>query len=74
MQTHLQQRVTTLLNQDNTAALATCGPAGAQLSVVPYTVSDLQLLLFLPRGSDHLFNLETNPGTALLDHRVARQG
>jgi hypothetical protein len=66
MHADLQQRVAALLSQFDTAALATCGPAGGQLSFVPYAVQDLLLELFLPPGSDHLFNLETAPRIALL--------
>ncbi len=61
MNQHLQQRVADLLAQYDTVTLATCGPAGPQISRVPYRVQQLDLYLFVPHGSDHLFNLESQP-------------
>jgi len=66
MNKHLQKRVNDLLRQHNSATLATCGPAGPQISIVAYTARHLHLHLELPRGSDHLFNLESQPGLVLL--------
>lgn len=66
MNKHLQQRVETLLNAHDTATLATCGPAGPQISIVTYTVKQLRLHLTLTHGSDHLFNLETEPSLVLM--------
>lgn len=66
MNAHLQQRVNDLLQQYDTATLATCGPAGPQISIVAYTVERLQLYLKLTHGADHLFNLETQPKLVLL--------
>ena len=66
MNAHLQQRVTGLLQQYKRATLATCGAAGAQISLVTYSVSGLHLYLALAHGSDHLFNLESEPRLALL--------
>ncbi|MBZ0297037.1 MAG: pyridoxamine 5'-phosphate oxidase family protein [Anaerolineae bacterium] len=66
MNRYLQGRVQALLTQYRTAALATCGPAGPQISTVTYTVDQLQLHLALPHGSDHLFNLETQPALVML--------
>jgi len=66
MNTHLQHRVNDLMQQYASATLATCGPAGPQLSIVVYTVRRLHLYLELPHGSDHLFNLESQPGLVLL--------
>ncbi len=66
MNTHLRQRIETLLNAHDSATLATCGSAGPQISIVTYTVQQLGLHLALPHGSDHLFNLETQPTLMLL--------
>lgn len=66
MNKHLQQRVEVLLNQYERAILATCGPAGPQISVVTYSVKQLRLHLTLTHGSDHLFNLETEPSLVLM--------
>jgi len=66
MNKHLQQRVEALFNAHDTATLATCGPAGPQISIVTYTVKQLRLHLTLTHGSDHLFNLEMEPGLVLM--------
>jgi len=66
MNQHLQQRVADLLAQYDTVTLATCGPAGPQIGLVPYRVQQLDLYLFVPHGSDHLFNLESQPELAVL--------
>lgn len=66
MNTHLQQRVNELLHRYNSATLATCGLAGPQISIVTYSVQQLRLQLVLPHGSDHLFNLETQPKLVLM--------
>ena len=66
MNKYLQQRVEALFGAHDTATLATCGPAGPQISVVTYSVKQLRLHLTLMRGSDHLFNLETESGLVLM--------
>ncbi len=66
MNTHLRQRVNDLLHRYSSATLATCGPAGPQISIVTYTVEQLNLHLALSQGSDHLFNLETQPLLVLM--------
>jgi len=66
MNTHLKQRIEELLNQYDAATLATCGPEGPQISRVPYQLHQFHLVLFLPHGSDHLFNLEDRPELVLL--------
>lgn len=66
MNAHLQHRVNDLLHHHNNVTLATCGPAGPQISVVTYTVQQLHLHLLIPNGSDHLFNLETQPALVLM--------
>ena len=83
MNKHLQQRVRELLTRYETASLATCGQAGPQIMSVPYRIQQLNLYLFVPHGSDHLFNLETQPELVLLSpewelhgrgHEVAPNG
>ena len=66
MSTYLQQRAEELLKQYDAATLATGGQAGPQVSHVPCKANGLRLHLFLPHGSDHLFNLETQPELVLL--------
>ena len=66
MNAHLQRRVNDLLHRHNSATLATCGPAGPQVSIVSFGVQQLCIHLTLSYGSDHLFNLETQPLLALL--------
>lgn len=66
MNKHLQKRVEVLLNQFDSTTLATCGQAGVQLSRVSYEVENLDIVLFLPQSSDHLFNLETYSALILL--------
>ncbi len=66
MNTYLKQRVEELLNRYDAATLATFGQAGPQISIVPYETRDLQLHLFIPRHSDHLFNLETQADLVVL--------
>lgn len=66
MNKHLQKRIEALLNQFDRATLTTCGPAGPQLSIVTYSVQGVQLHLEQLHGSDHLFNLETQPDLVLL--------
>lgn len=66
MNAHLQQRVKTLLQSYHSATLATCGPAGPQISIVACTVEELHLHLSVSHSSDHLFNLETQPLLVLM--------
>jgi len=66
MNKHLEQRVNDLLHRYRSATLGTCGPAGPQVSIVTYTVEQRQLHLAIPHGSDHLFNLETEPLLVLM--------
>lgn len=66
MNAHLYQRVEALLKRYEAATLATCGPAGPQISVVHYHMEAMRLHLDVPHGSDHLFNLEGQPVLVLL--------
>jgi len=66
MNKHLQERIEAILARYHTVTLATGGQAGPQISDVSYQAKHLRLYLFIPRSSDHLFNLETQPEVALL--------
>ena len=66
MNAHLQQRVKDLLAHHDSTTLATCGPAGPQISIVSMQVNGLYLTLFVPNTSDHLFNLASQTKLALL--------
>jgi hypothetical protein len=66
MNRHFQQQVRKLLERYSSATLATAGPAGLQIGLIPYRLHDTQLYLLLPQGSDQLFNLETQPDLVLL--------
>jgi hypothetical protein len=66
MNAYLRHRVNDLLHRYTSATLATCGPAGPQISIVFYSVQELRLHLALPHGSDHLFNLEMQPLLVLM--------
>ncbi len=66
MNKHLQQRIEALLALYDRATLATCGQAGVQINHVNYEVKNLDLHVFIPRSSDHLFNLETHSELVLL--------
>jgi hypothetical protein len=59
---HLKQRVIETLRPVSRVILATSGPAGLQASSLPCEVAGLRLYMLVPRSSDHLFNLESNPG------------
>ena len=58
---HLRQHIAAALAPTQAATLATSGPAGLQADLLPCAASGLLLYLLLPRTSDHLLNLETDP-------------
>lgn len=66
MNEHLRRRIEELFSECNQVVLATCGPAGPQVSRVPSEVRDRYLILKVDRASDHLYNLEVQPELALL--------
>lgn len=66
MNKHLQERVEQHLTRYDTALLATCGPAGPQITPVTYQAQHLDLYLYVPHITDHVFNLETQPDVVLL--------
>jgi hypothetical protein len=66
MNRHFQQQICELLERYSSATLATAGPAGLQIGLVPYQLQHTQLYLLLAHGSDQLFNLEQQPDLVLL--------
>ena len=63
---YARQRAAEVLKVPRTAVLATSGPAGLQAGVFPCQAVGLDLYLLVPQTSDHLFNLEHDPGVTLL--------
>lgn len=66
MNEHLHDRIQELLSISEQVILATCGPAGPQVSVVTGQMSHGCFLLYVERASDHLFNLEQKPDLTAL--------
>jgi hypothetical protein len=64
---HLRQRVIQALADARTATLSTFGPAGLQSSRLLCEASGIDLYMLVPRTSDHLFNLETEPEVTVVD-------
>ncbi|QPC81361.1 hypothetical protein G4Y79_16875 [Phototrophicus methaneseepsis] len=62
----LRQRVMDLFHQYDTVMLVTCGQAGPQISQVAYRPEAIDLHLFVPHNSDHLFNLESQSDVVLV--------
>jgi hypothetical protein len=58
---HLQQRIVETLAAARTVTLATYGPASIRANVFPCEAGSDGLYLLVPRTSDHLFNIESNP-------------
>jgi hypothetical protein len=65
MLNHLRRHVATTLAPARSATLATSGPAGLQAQVAPCLASGIQLYMLLPRTSDQLLNLESNPAVVV---------
>jgi hypothetical protein len=66
---HLRQRIAATLAETRAVTLATFGPADLQASILPCEAHDLRLFVLVPRASDQLFNLESNPSVvATADH------
>ena len=63
---YARQRALEILKIPSRAVLVTSGPAGVHASVFPCEASGLNLYLLIPRASDHIFNLEQEPGVTLL--------
>lgn len=58
---HLQQRIAETLAATRAATLATYGPASIRANIFPCEAAGAGLYLLVPRTSDHLFNIESNP-------------
>jgi hypothetical protein len=58
---HLRQRIVNTLESARVATLSTCGPAAIQADLLPCELIGTRLYLLVPRASDHLFNLESQP-------------
>jgi hypothetical protein len=67
MLAHLRRQVVQTIAGTRTVALSTSGPAGLQSSRLPCEASDIELYVLVPRVSDHLFNLETQPDVAVVN-------
>jgi hypothetical protein len=63
---YARQRAGEALKTSTRAVLATSGPAGLQISEVACQAVGVALYLWVPRTSDHLFNLEQDPHVTLL--------
>jgi hypothetical protein len=64
---HLRQRVIQTLAGARQVTLSTSGPAGLQASRLPCEASDIELYVLVPRTSDHLFNIESQPEVAVVN-------
>src|SRR4051812_24100186 len=71
---YLREHDATVLAQSTTAALATDGPAGLLVDVVPCATAGLRLYMLVPRTSDHLVNLEATPEAAIATCRWQARG
>jgi hypothetical protein len=71
---HLRQRVIGTLAGVTTVTLTTNGAAGLQASHLPCQASGILLYVFVPRSSDHLFNLESQPEVVVLDEIWSLKG
>ncbi len=58
---HLRQRVIKTLAGVQAVTLTSSGAAGLQASHLPCQAVETELFVLVPRASDHLFNLETQP-------------
>jgi hypothetical protein len=63
---YARQRAIQVLKIPRKAVFVTSGPAGVQVSEVPCEAIGLELIVLLPRTSDHLFNLGNDPSVTLL--------
>lgn len=63
---YARQRACEALRQPQRAVFVTNGPAGVQAGLYPCEALGLNLYLLVPQTSDHLFNLEHDPGVTLL--------
>ena len=71
---HLRQRVIQTLAGARQVTLSTSGPAGLQASRLPCEASDIELYVLVPRTSDHLFNIESQPEVAVVNEIWSLKG
>ncbi len=62
---HLKQRIADTLAETRLVTLATDGPAQLQAHVVPCEAEGDVLFALVPRTSDHLLNIESNPSVVV---------
>jgi len=66
---HLQRRIVETLAEAHAVTLATYGPASIQANVFPCEAQAGALYILVPRTSDHLFNIESNPAVVATTER-----
>jgi hypothetical protein len=66
---HLQRRIVETLAEAHAVTLATYGPASIQANVFPCEAHAGALYILVPRTSDHLFNIESNPAVVATTER-----
>lgn len=71
---YARQRAEQIMTFTRRVILITNGPAGVQASECACEICGLVIYLLVPRTSDHLFNLETEPGVILLAGRWMAKG
>jgi len=64
---HLRQRVIKVLASVQAVTLTSSGAAGLQASHLPCEAVETELFVLVPRASDHLFNIETQPEVMIID-------
>ena len=71
---YARQRAADVLRDARAAVLVTSGPAGVLAGEFPCESQGLNLYLLVPRTSDHLFNLESEPSVTLVTPRWELKG
>ncbi len=71
---YARQRAIEALKVPRKAVFVTSGPAGLQVCELPCEAVGLVLYILVPRTTDHLFNLEHEPGVTLLTERWELKG
>lgn len=64
---HLRQRVIETLAGARAVTLSSSGAAGLQASRLPCQALGTELFVLVPRASDHLFNIETQPEVVVIN-------
>lgn len=71
---YARQRAEEILRLTGRVILITSGPAGVQASECTCEIHGVEIYLFVPRTSDHLFNLEVEPLVMVLSGRWMAKG